>query len=75
MELSKKIKRISKMGITNIEQLKEEQDTILNDVQKVGLKYHEDILKKIPRVEIDQYKDIFQEAFQKINISDSESNV
>jgi len=69
----KKSKELVKMGITNIEQLKEEQDTILNDVQKVGLKYHEDILKKIPRVEIDQYKDIFQEAFQKINILDSES--
>ena len=64
----KKSKELVKMGITSIPQLKEQQDTVLNDVQKVGLKYHEDILKKIPRPEIDEYKDIFQEAFQKINL-------
>ena len=30
--------------------------TVLNDKQKIGLKYYEEILEKIPRSEIDKYK-------------------
>lgn len=58
----KKAKDLVDKGITSISQLRENQD-LLNDVQKVGLKYYEDILKRIPRSEIEDYKAIFEKAF------------
>ena len=42
---------VDKHGIKTIEQLRQNQQ-LLNDVQKVGLTYYEDILKRIPREEI-----------------------
>ncbi len=59
----KKAKDLVDKGITSISQLRENQ-YLLNDVQKVGLKYYEDILKRIPRSEIEDYKAIFEKAFQ-----------
>ena len=50
--------------ITTIEELREYQDELLNDVQKKGLKYYEDILKRIPRLEIEHYRT----KINKINI-------
>ena len=38
-------------GFLTIEDLRKNQD-VLNDKQKIGLKYYEDILKRIPRSEI-----------------------
>lgn len=58
----KKAKDLVEKGITSIAHLRENQD-LLNDVQKVGLKYYEDILKRIPRSEIEDYKAIFEKAF------------
>jgi NAD-dependent DNA ligase/DNA polymerase/3'-5' exonuclease PolX len=58
----KKAKDLVEKGITSIAQLRENQD-LLNDVQKVGLKFYEDILKRIPRSEIEDYKAIFEKAF------------
>ena len=58
----KKAKDLVEKGITSIAQLRENQQ-LLNDVQKVGLQYYEDILKRIPRSEIEQYKAIFEKAF------------
>jgi len=46
---------VNKHGITSIEQLRERQD-LLNDKQKLGLKFHEDFLKRIPRAEMDKHK-------------------
>ena len=66
----KKAKDLVEDGITTIEQLRQNQQQ-LNDVQKVGLKYYEDILKRIPRTEIEAYKKIFESAFDKVSTPDS----
>lgn len=58
----KKAKDLVDQGITSIAELRENQD-LLNDIQKVGLQYYEDILKRIPRSEIEDYKAIFEKAF------------
>ena len=55
-----KAKELVKNGITDIKTLMEKQNDVLNDVQKKGLKYHDDILKQIPRMEIDEYDKIFK---------------
>jgi NAD-dependent DNA ligase/DNA polymerase/3'-5' exonuclease PolX len=62
----KKAKELVDSGITTIAQLREKQDQVLNDTQKVGLKYYEDILKRIPREEIDQYDVIFKDVFANV---------
>jgi len=59
----KKAQELVKKGITTIAQLRERQDELLNDNQKAGLKYYEDILERIPRSEIDEYNEVFKQAF------------
>jgi len=61
----KKAKELVDKGITSIEQLRQNQD-LLNDVQKVGLKYYEDVLKRIPRAEIDEYKQLLDPLLEKV---------
>jgi DNA polymerase beta len=60
----KKAKELVDKGITTIEALRANQDTLLNETQKVGLKYYDDILKRIPRSEIEEYKSLFTAAGQ-----------
>lgn len=62
----KKAKELVNDGITTITELRENQH-LLNDIQKVGLQYYEDILKRIPRAEIEDYKAYFEKAIPKIN--------
>ena len=62
----KKAKELVAKGITTIDQLRAQQDKVLNDVQRVGLKYYEDILERIPRAEIDRYADVFKIMFDKV---------
>ena len=62
----KKAKELVEQGLTTIDQLREKQDSVLNDTQKIGLKYYEDILKRIPREEIDQYDVIFKDVFSRV---------
>jgi len=57
----KKAKELVDNGITSISDLRENQH-LLNDIQKVGLHYYEDILKRIPRAEIEDYKTYFEKA-------------
>ena len=61
----KKAKELVDKGITTIESLRANQDELLNETQKVGLKYYEDILERIPRAEIEEYKKIFTTEFHK----------
>ena len=55
----KKAQELVGQGITTIDQLRANQKQLLNDTQIVGLKYYEDILKRIPRLEIEEYKTYF----------------
>jgi DNA ligase (NAD+) len=71
----KKAKELVDNGITNISQLRERQNDVLNDTQKIGLKYYEDILKRIPRSEIEQYKDIFNIVFKSVCVVDSKFEI
>ena len=66
----KKAKELVSQGITSVEMLRANQNK-LNDTQKVGLKYYEDILKRLPRSEIDQYAHIFTTEFNKVATPDS----
>ena len=45
--------------------LRTRQD-LLNDVQKKGLAYFEDINQRIPREEIERYKCVFDAAFDEV---------
>ena len=59
--------KIVNSGIKTIEELREKQDEILNDKQKIGLQYYEDILERIPREEIESYDLAFKEVFDSLN--------
>jgi DNA ligase (NAD+) len=67
----KKANELVKEGITSIEMLQAKQNEVLTNVQKIGLRYYDDIQKKIPRSEIEQYNNIFQKAFDKIKNNNS----
>jgi len=56
----KKASEIVKKGITTIAELKANKNEVLNAVQKTGLQYYDDILKRIPRSEIDLYDKTFK---------------
>ena len=55
----KKAEELVKVGIKTIAELRERQDELLNDIQKIGLQFYEDILQRIPRQEIEEYKELF----------------
>lgn len=55
---------VSKHGITSIEHLKANQQ-LLNDVQRMGLKYYEDILERIPRQEMEQHETLLMSYLPK----------
>ena len=47
---------VTEHHIKSMAELKRKQNDVLNDVQKIGLKYYDDILKRIPRKEITRYE-------------------
>ena len=61
----KKAKELVDAGIKTIDELKNRQNELLNDIQKVGLRYYEQIQERIPRSEIEEYNEIFKENFAK----------
>ena len=62
----KKAKELVDKGITTIDQLRANQNELLNDIQKIGLKYYEQLLERIPRSEIQMYEQIFTSIFSNI---------
>jgi len=69
----KKAQELVNSGVKTIEELRERQNELLNDIQKVGLKYHDDIQQRIPRQEIEEYYRIFKSIFEKISKGSSEA--
>jgi DNA ligase (NAD+) len=59
----KKAEDMVKAGIKTIAELRLRQDELLNSVQKIGLQFYEDILARIPRQEIEEYKIVFDKVF------------
>ena len=58
----KKANELVKAGISTIEELRTKKDELLNETQKIGLKYYDEISKRIPRSEIQEYEKIFNLA-------------
>ena len=69
----KKAKELVDQGITTIEELEEKKDSLLNEVQRQGLKYHSQIMKRIPRTEIEEYEKVFMNAFYQILEKDQDA--
>ena len=57
---------IKKHNVKSIAELRQRQDELLNDVQKKGLKHYEDILKRIPRKEIQTYEKHLLKIFETV---------
>lgn len=62
----KKATELVECNITTIAQLRKVQNEVLNDKQIIGLKYYEDVLKRIPRSEIDEYDKVFREKMNEL---------
>ena len=72
----KKADELIKKGIKSIKDLrKKENINLLNDIQKIGLKYYDDIQLRIPREEINLYLDFFNDIFKKIKLPDSKLEI
>ena len=71
----KKAGELIQKGIRNIEQLKERKEELLNNVQRMGLKYYDDVSKPIPRGDIDMFKKMFDEEFKKVAEEDSKYEI
>jgi DNA ligase (NAD+) len=61
----KKAKELVDSGIKSISDLRSNRH-LLNETQKIGLHYYEDILKRIPRGEIEIYKEYFKKTSNNI---------
>lgn len=61
----KKAQELVNAGVKNIDELRVRQDELLNDIQKVGLTYHEQIQQRIPRTEIEEFEQVFKSVFAK----------
>lgn len=66
---------VEKHDIKTLDQLMEKQDSVLNNKQKVGLKYYKDILKRIPRSEIVEYEEIFKNSFDSVKSGNADFEI
>jgi DNA ligase (NAD+) len=66
----KKAKELIAQGITDIPQLKQNESQ-LNNVQRIGLNHYEDIIKRIPRKEIETYHKIFEKVFKTLKYNNA----
>ena len=57
---------VEKDKITTMEELSKRKDEVLNNVQLKGLKYFDDIQKRIPRAEIQSFEKKFHKEFEKV---------
>jgi len=71
---------VNTKNIKTLEELRLQQDNIqenklplLNSKQKIGLKYYEELLKKIPRTEIEEFKELFAQNFSETLIENNET--
>ena len=71
----KKASELVGKGLKTIDELKSQQDKLLNAVQKVGLKYYDDILQRIPRSEIDEFHGVFSKTFEGVKDADSKYEI
>jgi len=62
----KKAKQLVDAGVMTLKDLDKRKDELLNKNQKLGLKYFEDIEKRIPRAEINEYNDVLADVFSKL---------
>ncbi len=70
----KKAEELVKSGIRSIDDLRKNL-SLLNDIQIVGLKYYEDILKRIPRAEIDAYSSVFAQIFGSVSSNEAKYEI
>ena len=61
----KKAEELVDKGIKTIDELETRKDELLNDKQKIGLKYYSDILERIPRSEIVDFEKHIATSFPK----------
>ncbi len=61
----KKAKQLIEEGIISLSQLKENESK-LNDTQKIGLQYYEPLQKRIPRDEIEEFAKVFDTIFKEV---------
>jgi len=45
-------------GIVDLREAVKRDPTLINDKQKIGLKYYEDLLERIPRTEMNEHRDV-----------------
>ena len=60
----------NKYGIITVDDLKEKfsvDNTIIHNKQKIGLMYYDDLLKRIPRKEMDKYNEVFLKICKSIS--------
>lgn len=60
---------VNKHNITSIEDLRKNQE-LLNDKQKIGLKYYEDLLKRIPKKEMIKHDEFITDFINLIDKND-----
>lgn len=72
----KKAKELVEAGIISIPQLHDEPGIdMLNEKQKLGVKYYEDIKKRIPREEIIEFGKLFKQLFDKVAPKNSDFEI